>query len=207
MSYEISGSSVMAKCEVKDLEPVTLQVLHIWAVNLIRGTIDVIGFSKGMGIGLILDRCKLPGSQPQGVGFKDDGLASLCTISMEELIRLTNNERGILKQLHDLVDSLLNPLDAPVNLARAIEGFAKLLSAEPDKAKRWKEVQSKLNLSKDYLAFITGASAEKRHGSTEPHNLKQIVEARKRAWTIAGRFLEFRKRGNASLPLLEFPLL
>ena len=71
--------------------------------------------------------------------------------------------------------------------------------------REWAFMQENLNLSEGYLKFITNLSRGPRHGVVGPVRVDDIQQVRIHAWTVASRFIEFRKRGNVKLPVLEFP--
>jgi hypothetical protein len=69
-------------------------------------------------------------------------------------------------------------------------------------------MRAALNATKPYVQSITEMSHGTRHGDWSTERSEE--EARKtteRAWILMNRFLEYRKRGDQSLPLTDFPLL
>ena len=69
------------------------------------------------------------------------------------------------------------------------------------------KLQESLNLTKEYVQFISELSAGPRHGTIDPQDPIEVMEVRRRAWVIANRFLEFRKRGSVDLSEPSFPRL
>jgi hypothetical protein len=207
-SFDITDSVVLAHCETHDVNQVPLKILHRYAYLMVRGALDAYSFVHGQALTFVLNDCTQPNGQREHLLVEESVLANICTVSVGDIFRLAHAEGAILKHLHDLVDTILEPLESEINCARAVDGFARLLL--PGKGKdsaRWQRIRAALNLSQAYITFITDLSAGPRHGSVDPQSLPDIVEARRRSWVIANRFLEFRKRGSINLAAPDFPLL
>jgi hypothetical protein len=177
-------SVVCADCDVEEAE---------------EYPVAMIAFHHGFGMTLIIDRCVLPGKEALPLRHGDKDLAAHCLVSLNEAFDIALKERKIFRHIGGLAESLTEPFDAPVKCARSIEGLAYLILDTRDKKKLWKAFLGNLNLSEDYISFITGALA--------PPKAFDVFECQRRAWVIAGRFLEFRRRGSVTLPISEFPLL
>jgi len=209
LRFAVQGHIIAAECDidgdVEDTNRITL--LHIWVFHLIRGYLDAISFTSGLGLTLILNQFFGPDRMEKQLVSRFDDLAALCTFKPEELFALTERERGILKHIHDLVDSLINPMESLFLCGRAVEGFRRLMLPDPSIRKQWEFMRDNLNFSQDYLTFITNKSTGSRHGDLQPAMIGELYEVRKRAWIVANRFLEFRKRNNVGLSRTEFPVL
>jgi hypothetical protein len=208
MQYSIVKSIVHIECELEVITDFTLEYAHSISFYQVRGIVDAAAFSDGVGRRLILDSCVLPGAAlPQPLLSKSPYLGTLCTLNAQEIVDLTDKERKILKPLNDLIETLMFPLESYVNCGRALDGLCRLISADKDRQKRWIALRDNLNVSKDYVHFISNLSTGPRHGETGPVNITTVSEVRVRSWRIMNRFLLFRKGGNVPLREPEFPLL
>jgi hypothetical protein len=207
MVYSISNDAINAECEITEVNDDTVTVLYWWVSSFIDGVVDAIAFSTGSSIVAVFDKYQRPNAPIQSLIFRDHELGKECSVSPEEIIDLSVKERSICKYLHDITHTLIRPLEATVNCARAIEGLSRLVAPGKDKHQRWKSLRDNLNLSEDYLKYISKLSEGPRHGDTGPQNTRNILETRRRTWVVMNRFLAFRKRNNAKLSTSEFPLL
>jgi hypothetical protein len=207
-SFRIDQDEVTVNCDVPRPDQILVNLMLMFSYYLVRGVMDGVLFLQGRGAVLIITRCTVPGEMtPRDLDLYEDELEKLISISHADFITLSLNERGILKHIHDLVDCIVNPLDSELNCGRAIEGFAQLLLPGGKPPMRWARLREALNLDKTYTQPISDASAGPRHGAIEPQSLPLIVEIRRRSWTIANRFLEFRKQGSINLSDPDFPIL
>jgi len=72
---------------------------------------------------------------------------------------------------------------------------------------QWAKMRSALNLTEEYLKYITDLSKGPRHGERTRIEGESTTEITRRSWIIMNRFIEYRKRGNQDLPTSDFPLL
>ena len=207
MTFSIKGTAIRADCEIDSIDDANIIILQWWVLSFVDAVVDAIAFSVGQGIAAFISHYELPGFPEKPFSVRDEELKAVCLLPTSEILSLAEKERGIIKHLHDLVHTLLRPLDSAVNCFRAIEGFRKLMSPDAEKNQQWKTLRDNLNLTEGYLMFVTKLSEGFRHGDVGPQNTKDILETRKRAWTVAYRFLEYRRRGNTPLPISEFPPL
>jgi hypothetical protein len=206
--FDIVDSLVSVHCETQTPDQVPQGILLIWSLLITRGALDAVSFVHGAHFSLVLNEVTQPDGKRVAMLSQEKALAALCTVSLSDIHSLAHKEMGILKHLHDLSETILNPLDSEVNCGRAVDGFARLLLPGKDQGTaRWQMLQKSLNLTKDYIKFVTDLSTGPRHGAIDPQSLPDIIEVRRRAWVIANRFLEFRKRGNLDLADPDFPLL
>jgi hypothetical protein len=207
VTYAITDSSVVVDCELDHLDANSIGRLHLWVYILAREIVDVVSFTQGVGLTLILENCTLPDGTSKPLLSSDQALQQLCTISNNEIIAVAEKERGILKHIHDLTSTLSHPLEIPVNCGRAIEGLSKLISPTADAKGRWETLRHNLNLTRDYVQLISDLSTNPRHGDIGPQSMPRLFEVRNRAWIIMNRFLHFRKGGSVQLEISDFPLL
>jgi len=206
-AFRIEKSIVTITCQVEQITDVSLNYIHQIVAVRVRGVIDAIAFSRGTGLRLLIDYCRLPDQKPRPLRSGDPALATLCSITELEVIRLIEKEGRILKPLNDLTETLSDPLDSFVNCQRAIEGIGRLMSDSEERKVRWEYLRNSLNLTRTYLDFVSERSVPDRHGATGPVSMRDVGEAQVRGWTTMNRFLEFRKRNSVRLSLSEFPLL
>jgi hypothetical protein len=155
MRHKIENSIVRIECDLEVLTDFTLDYAHTVAFHQIRGIADAIAFSRGFGLMLILDACALPGEPSRPLQSKSPQLATLCTLSEQEIINLVDRERRIARPLNDLTETLMFPQESYVNCGRALDGISRLISSSDDPKKRWKELREKLNLNESYTRLIS----------------------------------------------------
>jgi hypothetical protein len=208
-SFSIADSKVSIVCELGELTDIWINYcLEIISAH-IHGAIDAIAFATGNGLVLLLEGCTFSSDgKMRHLRSGSPTLAGLCPLTPQEIIKVVESERRLMKPLSDLVSTLRNPLEAAVSVQRAMEGLSHLISEENDeRAKRWENLRTNLNLSRQYLQYISDRSITQRHGHTGPVNLQSCAEIQKRGWSAMTRFIEFRRRGSARLPESEFPAL
>ena len=212
--YRIDNVNITAECTIEVANDETMTVLHWYVIAMVGASVDAIAFTRGVGVTVIVDRCMMPDGREGPIGLRDDELMNSCSVNYDDLLLCGAREGATFKLIQDLVWTIFRPLDAPINCARAVEGFRKLMYPIPEEeekekgrdAREWEFMQENLNLSLGYLKFVTDISKGPRHGKVGSVRLGDIGNARKHAWTVANRFIEFRKRGNLKLPESEFPL-
>lgn len=205
--FKIKDSVVWIGCESTNIDDVAFNLLHLVSYYMVRGVLDAIGFTHALPMTLILDACTKSNGKRVKLRIEEPQLAVICTVPHKEIIALSVGERAILKHLHTLSEALTDTLESEANCHKAVEGFAQLLLPGGKPIPRWKKMQENLNIDEDYLKFITDLSKGPRHGTSDAQSLGYIAETRRRAWVVANRFLEFRKRGNVNLSAPDFPLL
>jgi hypothetical protein len=206
-SFSIDDSTVWIECESSDIDRVAFNLLHMVSYCMVRGVLDAMSFAHALSMTLALDGCTKSRGKRVPLLIQEPELAKLCTVPHAEIIKLAGVERAILKHLHERNDALLHTLDSEANCAKAVEGFAQLLLPGSKAKQRWEKLRAALNLTESYVQPISDASTGPRHGAIEPQSPALISELRRRSWTVANRFLEFRKRGSVNLSNPDFPLL
>lgn len=148
VTYAIVDSKVVAECEVGSTDSDSLNRLHMWAYHLIRDSVDVVSFAYGIGLTVILGNCTLPDGVTLPIHSWDRSVKDLCTPSTDDILRITEKERSILKHIHDLASTLVHPLETTVNCGRAIDGVCRLISSDANPKKRWVALRDNLNLTR-----------------------------------------------------------
>jgi hypothetical protein len=203
----VRGADIKVDCEISGTsDDHILTLLHWHVLHMVTGAVDVVAFSKGTGVSVVINHCKISDGRNGPIGLRDEDLVKACPMDHSEINIVVASDPVILKHLHDLVESVFKPLEAQINCARAVEGFRRLLSQGTD-AQQWDFMRNNLNFSKSYLTFVTDLSREPRHGYVGPQNIGNIGKTRIHAWTVAYRFMQFRVRGNIKLPESDFPIL
>lgn len=179
-------------------------------------------YAKGMGLTVILETVTKPDGILYNIREKRPELEALVTafdssvglqgqhgIDVNRMLPTVFSDPLIRVALNDLVSSLIQTQYAPINCGRAIEAVRILMTpgTGDDKKRGWLAMRENLNLSQEYLEFITDQSKGPRHGYMKDIPFTAINETLKRAWVVMNRFLEFKKRGDARLPSSEFPIL
>jgi hypothetical protein len=213
IAIQIKDSVVTVDCDVDSYRAEMTGELYRRAFRLAKAALDLISFSTGNGLFLILDHCTPPTGESRAINFHYPDAPGLCTAytinSTEFTIALVNSlkEQALLMALSDLAETITWPDCATIHCARAVEGIRTLIDPNPDRAAGWATMHKSLNCTDRYLRLITDTSRDHRHGYYTPVTNLTAEEVRNRAWTIMNRFLEYRKRGNQPLPITDFPLL
>jgi hypothetical protein len=222
LTVSIAQSDIAAVYEITTYNPDDIHLLHIGALEHSRAIVDCICFSQGLGRTVMLDDVVYPDGEVRKLSYENTELAHLCTAfdlstnapsgdDFKAMYHLVVKEAELFLAINDLVMAITIPGHIAVNCARAVEGLRNImLPDDPHRTLGWAYLRRELNLEKSYTEFITSASAGPRHGDrsdmadmAEEHT----QEILKRLWVIMNRFLEYRKRGNDTLPLSLFPFL
>jgi hypothetical protein len=186
------------------------------AIDLARAAIDIFCFANGWGLTVWIDTFIKPDGAEQFLLAQMPQLAPLCTAfnlapsggKIEDVWRIVVGEPAIFMALNDLIAGITWPHYAPVNCARAIEGIRNMITPlGTDRKQGWPLMRANLNIEQGYLSFITDQSTGPRHGDRAFIPGTEVNKTVERSWIVMDRFLEFRKRGNQPLPLVEFPML
>jgi hypothetical protein len=192
--------------------------VHLRALDTARGIVDVIGYAKGLGAGIILETAIKPDGVNYNIQVERPDLAALVTafqpgpeeksVDLAGMLQIVFSDPLVFMALNDLVTSIALPHHAPVNCGRAIEAIRELMTpVNGDKKQGWVAMRKDLNISQDYLSFITDQSKAPRHGDRKGITYAAFQETVRRSWIVMNRFLEYRKRGSRPLPLADFSLL
>ncbi len=77
-----------------------------------------------------------------------------------------------------------------------------------ERAKGWPIVREKLNVTLEYLQYVTEVSKAPRHGSRETYIQPIIIEeCINRAWEMMRRYIAYLDGGSQQLSEDEFPIL
>jgi hypothetical protein len=128
-------------------------------------------------------------------------------IDIQPILRIALSDPTIYVALIDLISSLPTAQEATVRCGRAVDAIRHHMAPQNDRKAGWPAMRDNLNLTQQYLEFITDVSKGPRHGEVKSNTFSTSQEVLNRAWTVMNRFLEFKIRGNQQLPLPEFPIL
>jgi hypothetical protein len=219
-SYQIAvvDSKIDVTCVTNRYSEEKLFDQYMRAYDLVRAAVDIFAFTHGYGLMVVLNEQIKPDGTKADLFFEDKALPPLATAfnldpkntdssSYGVMFNMIISEPASFMALNDLIMAITVPHFAPVNCARAIEGVRHLIAPGVDRKQGWKVMRQNLNVQQSYLTQVTDTSTAPRHGDRTyiPGSVVQPII--KRSWIIMNRFLEFRKRGNQPLPIVDFPLL
>ena len=217
-TVKIVESAVDADCSINRYErtPSFLASIQKPVFDFSGALVDLIAFSKGIGLTLIFDRI----IDPTGSSLflpSDPSLVPLCTAfsltytqpgdGLFDVAKLVISEPPVFISLREIIESITLTHHAAANCGRAIERLRQLIAPKVDGKKTWETFGELLRLDKKYIDYINLHATGPRHGNPAHVTGDVTTEMVRRTWTIMNRFMEFRKRGNVQLPLSDFPIL
>jgi hypothetical protein len=219
-TIKIEESKLEVKCDAtRFVHSEHLSMLSMHAHDLARAAVDSFSFYHGIGLTVFLEIFVDPNGTQTTLVARSEEAKELCTAfnldesyqgpdNYDAMVRLVFSDRLLLLALNDLTVTISQFSLAVINCARAIEALRTSMTPPGvDRSKGWPLMQENLNLTKNYISFVTNISAGPRHGDRRAPEEGQQSEIVSRSWKIMNRFLEFRKRGSVPLPRSEFPLL
>jgi hypothetical protein len=212
-SFDIQGSEIQVACESNKFEPEDFVHVYMRALDLARASVDLVAFSMGYGLSVVLDTFVDTNGITSTILPQDPNLPALCTsFSLEngysDVMTVVLQEPPLFRAINDLIVAITLPHHSSVNCARAVETIKHLLAPKGAKeSQAWETMRTVLHVDEAYLKMITDNSKDVRHGKPVHVPGSVTSEITRRAWTIMDRFLTYRKRVNKPLPLSEFPYL
>lgn len=223
-SITIRNSFIEIVCGLNRYDPALTSELYKRALDLSRAAIDLVSFSSGQGMTVMLDRFTDPDGRNTAVAFTYPELARHCTAFRADadfggMCKLVMAEPNLFMALNDLIAAITYPHLATVNCARVVEAIRNCIAPpsdpppkagkelERERKERWATMRSCLRLGEAFLMPITDVSKKPRHGDKTYIPGPQVGDVVQRTWAVMNRFLEYRKRGSLALPETEFPLL
>jgi hypothetical protein len=207
----IQGSEVHLVCNLKSqVHPNSLYVL---AYDMCRLWINMHSFATGISYTLHFDEMIDYAGRREKLSSQFVHAKRLCTAynleeGMKEAWLILVNEAKLFVAFNDLMHAVVFTNEIPVATARVLDTIRVLMAPKGMKTeKAWPYVQKGLGVSEAYLKFVTDISKGPRHGDITYASVETCEELLIRAWTVMNRFIEYRKRGNLTLPLSEFPAL
>jgi hypothetical protein len=195
--------------------------VYMRAFDAARAAVNSFCFATGLGLSVVLEKVIKPDGIEHDILVQRPELAAMFTAfealapnreqeskNFSTMYGIVLGNSQIFMALDDLIVSISLPHYAPINCARAIETLRQVMTPEAEDRKQgWETMRQNLNISLEYLSFITNVSTGPRHGVRVGTTQIDFQETIKRAWTVMNRFLEYKKRGDQPLPLTDFPLL
>jgi hypothetical protein len=186
------------------------------ALDLAIAVGSIYAFGKGMGLRVVLESVIKPDGIKYNIQEKMPYLEPLVTalqsrqdggVDITTVLPIVLSDPTIFVSLTDLIESINRTPEAPVKCGRAVDAIRYYMSPKNDRKAGWAAMRDNLNLSQPFLEFITEHSKGPRHGDVKNTAYSAVNEILKRSWIIMNRFLEFKKRGDQRLQLVDFPLL
>jgi hypothetical protein len=215
--FSIINSLVEIRCHVNRISDTDYEALLLSAFELTRSSVDLMAFSTGHGMTLILDKAFYPDGRELDIYHDDPSLPPLCTAyrinesngNINDVLLIVTLDRQVMLALNDLTSTMEVPMRIPANCFRAIEAIKQAISRAGRPPKRYSLLRDALNVDDTYINPVEEESKGPRHGDYHRPPVVPLSDAeiRQRAWRVMNRFLEFRKRGNLPLTSPEFDLL
>jgi hypothetical protein len=214
-------SRIDVECIMPDYSPAYLVEIHRRAIDVARAAVNLVAFSHGYGLSLYLDQFVDKAGNVTTLLPEDQKLAPLATAlgdgkAIGPLFQLVMTEPVLGQLLNDLIQAVATPATARATCARVVDGIKDLLApADANDRTAWKQFPEQLRIDEAYVRNLVkpskppAKSAAKTAAKT-PRKISRPLspnEAAYVAWAVMNRFLEYRQRGNAPLPGIEFPLL
>lgn len=183
---------------------------------LAKAIVNTYGFAQGLGLSVVLEQVKKPDGITYNIHANRPHLQTLVSVlqssphggvDVRTVMEIILQNPTIFVALNDLISAISFTPNAPLYCGRAVDAIRQSMAPTKDRKQGWKILREALNLSQQYLEFITGQSKGPRHGSVTDIPFGDIHETTNRAWVVMNRFLELKKRKFSTLPLSEFPLL
>lgn len=212
MTFRISDGIATIDCSTT--KPITSKFIReafLFARRELHVLVDLIGFSNGINFLVDLNTYIDHDGKTQAISIENPKLAKLVTAYQKDGSDYFASAQPVLHDfsigmaMRDLQSALENPDLAPINCARAIESIRSVIAGAGHYSQHWKALNSALNLTEEYVRFITDAAVARRHGEWNAP-VRELQELYERCWIIMNRYLEYMKR-NKSLPVSEFPIL
>ncbi len=216
----LDSSYLKVRCEVESYSPSLLGELHKRAIDFAQTLLDLVTFCTGYPYSIRFDafsgtdgvmlpfRARSLHLGDKCTAFRIDSKSDEDRAALRQVAGLTLTEPALFMALRDLTQSFSSVHYTVLNCARAIDGLCTIMTPIGKRRDQgWPVLQRELNLSEDYIKYITHHSKGPRHGDRSfiPGSVNDEVMTR--SWTIMNRFLEYRKRDSKQLPSDQFPML
>ncbi len=210
---DIQDPEVRVECELNDLTEDSLGNATIRALGFASGVANVIAFTTGWSLHVVLDTSTVGGTE-RPLALSEKRVAPLCTAygledRFEEVCELVLTDMTLRFAFSDLIAGIGSENYSLVACGRAMDAIRLLVAGyNVDPKKGWRAMREALRVDESYLRAITEASTQPRHGARGVVSGSTQLEMTLRAWAIMNRYLEYRMRGgDTPLPAGEFPVL
>lgn len=178
-----------------------------------KTAVDLASFRTGSVLQMSLDQFTDPDGKTTKIaaGTPDFGVFSTSLFTdtdFQIVLQIALEDPRISFAIRDMIEAVGGFHTAPLKCALVVDSLREYF-LPPGKSKEagWPVLRETLNVSARYLRGITNVSRGPRHGNRDPIPSAVSNEIAARAWKILNRFLEYKKRGNQPLSLVDFPLL
>ena len=213
LSIAVILSKIQVHCFVSNLIENYESNLCLVAINVLRTFIDLIAFSEGKGIQILLETITMADGTTRYIQYGNPAVNGLCTsvdqlAQYTQLLKIVAPEPTLSLALDDLIMAVTVPDHQAVNCTRAVEGIRNLIAGDDAKeSNAWSMFHRTLNSDEQYVQFITNLSRQHRHAKRHPNASGELDEVIRRCWILMDRYLHLRLRNLTELPIDEFPLL
>ena len=212
---KIEHSQITVRCKMDMFDyAVHFGPVHMRASDIAATTVNLIAFSKGLGVTVVLDTFTNPSGETTQLLLRDGPLGALATAigpderDFETVLSLVLAQPKLYNAVRDLIHAIRVSSEIPASCGSAVEAIRVLMAPEDgDRKQSWLLMQAGLNVDEAYLKLITERSVGPRHGDHQYAHGTMTREIATRSWSLMNRFLEYLKRGQTNLPPAEFPLL
>lgn len=208
----IEDSSVFVSVECSTEPSGIVDLLYKHSLDACRALVGIVGFHHGIGLSVIFKEVVFSDDDIRQLVLEDTNLSRLCTSyshqNYPEIIKVVFDRVGLIQVFNDLMASLTIPHVSVVNCSRVIDALKK--DHSPDAANEkmaWVRFQKSLNVSEDYLKYITSSSKDARHGSALYISGDICSEVTRRTWIVFDRYLNLLLSDAPVLDEVKFPLL
>jgi hypothetical protein len=198
MPVEISltHSELKITCELRNYDQARFPEVLGGVTEISLAFVDYAAFTQGTALTLVIHTFADPTGETHKIMMPYSGLKQLLTVSFPVGLQAVIDQMPLRRILHDLNYAMLRYHLIPSSCGRAVEGIAQALLPTNDPKKRWQKLNNTLNISKAYLDLVTNISKGPHHGSVADPPFADSLEALRRSWVIANRYLEFLSRGG-----------
>jgi hypothetical protein len=204
---------IAVRCEVSNPPNNCLSLCLVKAYEIIGVPINLLAFSKGWSLSVILDE-SVENEIVRPVVLSECSVQKYVTAlenadDFEKITDVLFSKFNLRFAVQDLILSLSAQNYSAIAAARAVEAIRYEIVADQTSDKdAWRIMREKLQIDETFLKFVTGSSKKPRHGDRGATDGQIQMEVTHRAWAIMNRYLEYIKRGESeSLPIESFPIL
>ena len=209
-TVEVKGGRFLVNVEVETFDDRIINALLVPAIDLVRGLVEVVGFTEGVPYGVVADHAIRPDGELQRTILADRRMAALCRAfgkdGIDRVVGMVATDQQLARVLSDLMMSLSIPHYSPISCGRVAEGILRLLTDDKGPA-AWSEMRTVLRVDEAYLRLLTEHSKQPRHGHRVMVEAVVTSELLMRAWSLLDRYLAYRLGGGQPLDEQSFPVL
>ena len=209
-TIEVKNGRFLVNVDVDTFDDRVVDVLLVPAIDLVRGLVEVVGFTEGVPYGVVVDHAFRPDGEIRHIVLADRRMAALCTAfgkdSIDRVVSMVATDQPLARILSDLMMSLSTPHYSPISCGRVAEGVLRLLTKDKGPA-AWAEMRTVLRVDEAYLRLLTEHSKQPRHGHRVMVEAAVTSELLTRAWSLLNRYLAYRLGGGQPLDEQSFPVL